>query len=142
MEGHPVDIRQALANLLLNASDAVGEAGKISIEIDDDDRQGTVRTIIADNGPGIPEHIQEKIFEPFFSTKAERGVGLGLWVAREVVTKHGGKITLRSTTKPRPEWYGIHFVLPQKRSAEFGTTGNGLMSPIANFLSLLKRARS
>jgi len=113
LEGHPVDIRQALANLLLNASDAVGEAGKISIEIDDDDRQGTVHTIIADNGPGIPEHIQEKIFEPFFSTKAERGVGLGLWVAREVVTKHGGKITLRSTTKPGQSGTVFTLVFPK-----------------------------
>ncbi len=50
---------------------------------------------ISDNGPGIPESIQENIFQPFFSTK-EEGTGLGLSIASRIVEKHGGTMTLRS----------------------------------------------
>ena len=50
---------------------------------------------ISDNGPGIPEAIQEKIFQPFFSTK-EEGTGLGLSIASRIVEKHGGTLTLKS----------------------------------------------
>jgi signal transduction histidine kinase len=53
---------------------------------------------LSDNGPGIaPEHQQE-VFEPFFSTKAERGSGLGLWVTRSVLQTIGGSVLLRSRT--------------------------------------------
>jgi signal transduction histidine kinase len=59
------------------------------------DREGTSVTI-HDNGEGIPDQIQSRIFDPFFSTKELKGSGLGLWVSRALVTNHGGEIRFRS----------------------------------------------
>ena len=56
--------------------------------------------LVADTGPGIPESVKSSIFEPFVSTKATRGTGLGLWVSSEIVRKHGGSIRVRSSSKP------------------------------------------
>lgn len=55
-----------------------------------------LRVSIIDNGPGIPDDIAKKIFEPFFSTKGSKGTGLGLAVARKAVQEHGGKLLLES----------------------------------------------
>lgn len=59
---------------------------------------------IDDNGPGIPEHVREQIFEPFFSTK-EEGTGLGLALARRILEEHGGWLNLRHSGR------GAGFVL-------------------------------
>jgi signal transduction histidine kinase len=53
---------------------------------------------IADNGTGIPLEVQSHLFQPFFTTKGERGTGLGLWVSRGIINKHGGTISLKSDT--------------------------------------------
>jgi len=59
-------------------------------------KDGRISITIADTGPGIPPAIQEKIFQPFFSTKGSRGTGLGLALARKTVEEHGGELRLRS----------------------------------------------
>ncbi len=88
--------QQALLNLVSNAIDAVGEEGRIVISArEDPDRYG-VLLIVRDNGCGIPKELQDKIFDPFFSTKGTRGSGLGLYLVNEIVTRHGGSITLKS----------------------------------------------
>jgi signal transduction histidine kinase len=51
---------------------------------------------VADNGTGIPHHSLQQIFEPFYTTKKDAGTGLGLWVSRGIVQKHGGSIRVRS----------------------------------------------
>ena len=53
---------------------------------------------IADNGAGIPPEVEPHLFQPFFTTKGERGTGLGLWVSRGIINKHGGSISLKSDT--------------------------------------------
>ena len=53
---------------------------------------------IADNGPGIADEVRPHLFQPFFTTKGERGTGLGLWVSRGIINKHGGTLTLESDT--------------------------------------------
>lgn len=101
-------LQQVLLNLVLNAYDAMGSAGVLSIaaravkagERDDDFpaplggcRAGTgaVEIEIVDNGPGIPPELLERIFDPFFTTKAiGHGSGLGLFIAYEIIEKHGG----------------------------------------------------
>ena len=52
---------------------------------------------VRDSGPGIPPEVLEKIFEPFFSTKGEgKGTGLGLYISRNIIVEHGGRIDVRS----------------------------------------------
>jgi signal transduction histidine kinase len=51
---------------------------------------------VSDTGPGIPAHLHEKIFQPFFSTK-EEGTGLGLSIAQRIISEHGGCLELEST---------------------------------------------
>jgi two-component system, NtrC family, sensor kinase len=56
-----------------------------------------LRIVIADNGPGIPEKVRRQLFNAFFTTKGEKGTGIGLWVSREIVQQHGGAIRLHSS---------------------------------------------
>jgi signal transduction histidine kinase len=55
-----------------------------------------VEVEVRDNGPGVPEDVHERVFEPFFSTKAE-GVGIGLAITRSIIDAHGGALTLSPT---------------------------------------------
>jgi two-component system, NtrC family, sensor kinase len=59
-----------------------------------------VRIVIADNGSGILPQNRQQLFRPFFTTKGEKGTGLGLWVTQGIVRKHGGFIRVRSNTAP------------------------------------------
>jgi PAS domain S-box-containing protein len=101
--GSAGELRQVLSNLLANSLDACDRGSTVRIEaksaIDprNPSRPG-VRITIADTGPGIPSEHLESIFEPFFTTKKDTGTGLGLWVSRELVTKHGGSLRVRSRT--------------------------------------------
>ena len=54
---------------------------------------------ITDNGPGVPEEVRPQLFQPFFTTKGEHGTGLGLWISRGIINKHGGSIELVSNTE-------------------------------------------
>ncbi len=63
-------------------------------------REG-VRITVADNGSGIPHDHLRQIFEPFYTTKKDTGTGLGLWVSRGIVEKHGGSIRVRSRADGR-----------------------------------------
>lgn len=101
------DIRQIVLNLLSNSIDAVRSNGRVVVRISEarawrrSGRRG-IRISIADNGSGIEPHLTRKLFEPFYTTKAGHGTGLGLWVTRQIVQKHGGYIRVRSSTrKPR-----------------------------------------
>jgi PAS domain S-box-containing protein len=97
------ELRQVLSNLLANSLDACVKGSTIRIEaspaVDPRDltRRG-VRITIADSGFGIPARHLDNIFEPFFTTKKDTGTGLGLWVSRELVQKHGGTLRVRSRT--------------------------------------------
>ncbi len=82
-------LRTVFLNLLINAAQAQGLSGKLSVTIAADELAATVA--IADQGPGIAPEIREKIFEPFFTTK-HRGTGLGLPTARRVVERHRGAL--------------------------------------------------
>src|SRR5690606_5284625 len=83
----------ALTNLMENAIQAVGEAGEVRVtaQIVAD----AIQFRVCDNGPGIPAERQGRLFEPFFTTRAE-GTGLGLAIARGVARGHGGDVTLES----------------------------------------------
>jgi len=84
-------LRTVFLNLLLNATQAQGTRGVVRVAVASSDDRVTVA--IADQGPGIPPDVREKVFEPFFTTK-HRGTGLGLPTARRVVERHGGTLDL------------------------------------------------
>lgn len=89
-------IRGALMNLILNAIEAMPEGGTLSIAVNQTGE--LVRLEIADTGPGIDEEKAKKIFEPFYTTKAQ-GLGLGMPYAKRIIDQHNGTISLSS----RPE---------------------------------------
>lgn len=92
------EIRQILTNLVGNAVDAVPEAGRVIVGVryGRSGRGENIRIIVADTGAGIDPAHRQKIFEPFFTTKKTTGTGLGLWVTKQLVEKHGGDIRLRT----------------------------------------------
>ena len=100
----PGEIRQLLSNLLVNAIDACGSGGQLRIRATsrndwNHNRRSGVRITIADNGCGIPKPHLARLFEPFFTTKEDVGTGLGLWVSKGIVQRHGGSIRVRSSTR-------------------------------------------
>lgn len=94
VEHDPAAIQQVLLNLLLNALQAIPEAGRVDVETAKKDSSAAI--IVADSGRGIPPEHLPNIFRPFFTTKGE-GTGLGLSLARRNVESHGGRIEVSST---------------------------------------------
>ena len=109
IHGFPAELRQVFTNLLANAAEAGGSGSIVTLAADfqpDHIARDTQRRVpgvlisVADQGPGVPEEIQAKLFQPFFTTKGEQGTGLGLWVSRGIIIKHGGEIALTSSSAP------------------------------------------
>ena len=94
--GHGSELNQVWTNLIDNAVDAMGGVGKLSLRASA--TPDGVEVEIGDNGPGVPLEVQERIFQPFFTTKRMgSGTGLGLDIAyRIVVNRHGGTIRVAS----------------------------------------------
>jgi signal transduction histidine kinase len=111
------EIRQVLSNLVANAIDASSKGGRIMIRARPIrwDGRSAVRISVADRGHGIPADLKSSVFMPFFTTKKDVGTGLGLWVTKSMIEKHGGKIRFRST-----ETHGAVFslVLPARMSGQ------------------------
>ncbi len=93
-------VRQVLSNLVINARDAMPNGGKLRIRSryvpGRDDLQGWVRVLVADSGTGIPPEMIRAIFEPFVTTKGEKGTGLGLWIVKGILQNHAGRLSVRS----------------------------------------------
>jgi two-component system NtrC family sensor kinase len=85
-------LQQVVLNLIVNARDAVGTRGRISISTHSLTGGDRVELVVDDTGNGVPEELREKIFEPFFSTKKDRGTGIGLGVSRSIAEAHGGHL--------------------------------------------------
>jgi signal transduction histidine kinase len=85
----PVRLTQALLNMLINAIQAVEKKGRVEVSAAVVD--GQVRVAVSDDGPGIPPDKLASVFDPYFTTKDE-GSGLGLWIAQQIVTAHGGSL--------------------------------------------------
>ena len=121
LQGWPGELQQVIANLISNAADAVSSNGQLKVNISCVDRlngrsEKAVRLQVEDDGPGIaPDHL-DRIFEPFFTTKKDVGTGLGLWVSKEIVERHGGIIEVESR---RDNWsHGTVFSVLLPCSAE------------------------
>jgi signal transduction histidine kinase len=92
--GYYEPLRRAFANLLRNAAEAMGGRGSIDVDVSRDGA-GLVVTI-ADHGPGIPEELRQRVFEPYFTTKQD-GTGLGLALVRQTIEAHSGTISVADT---------------------------------------------
>jgi len=117
ISGYSGELRQLLANLLVNAVDAMADAGCLQVRVatgrDWSDGRDGVRITVADNGSGIPRDNLRQIFEPFYTTKKDTGTGLGLWVSRGIVQKHGGSIRVRSRADGHATGTVFWIFLPQ-----------------------------
>jgi signal transduction histidine kinase len=93
-------IRQVLSNMILNARDAMPSGGKLWIRSRHiparDNVPARVRISIADTGTGIPPQIIDDIFEPFVTTKGDKGTGLGLWIVQGIIQTHAGSLKVKS----------------------------------------------
>ena len=107
VDAFPAELRQVFTNLITNAAEAASPGGQVRVSIipqaagigaDGQKLQAGATIIIADNGEGVPESVRPHLFQPFFTTKGEHGTGLGLWVSRGIINKHGGSIDLDSST--------------------------------------------
>ena len=99
----PGELRQVFSNLIGNALDAMGPSGCLTLHVRPSrdwaniDSQG-VRVTVSDTGAGISQADQQRISEAFYTTKGEKGTGLGLWVSGGIVRKYGGVLRFRSRT--------------------------------------------
>lgn len=99
------EIRQVIANIVTNAIDAMPWGGRLIVRagLRSDWKDGGAKGLhitIADTGHGINREVRQRIFEPFFSTKQEKGNGLGLWITSEFIRKNRGRFALKSSTRP------------------------------------------
>lgn len=88
-------LRQVLLNLILNAIQAVGEGGRIRVgcRLDTGETPPLALVTVADDGPGVPPEARERIFDPFYTTRAG-GIGLGLALVQRIVSAHGGWVSV------------------------------------------------
>lgn len=104
VRGFPGELRQVFSNLVGNAIEAMPHGGRLVLSVregsrsDDPARKG-IRTTIIDSGQGIPMGVKRNLFAPFYTTKGEKGTGLGLWVSRGIVEKHEGTIHVISSVR-------------------------------------------
>ncbi|MDT8389538.1 MAG: cache domain-containing protein [Lentisphaeria bacterium] len=87
-------ISQVISNLIINAKQAMPDGGKVILRAENEEEKW-VKITLTDQGSGIPEEIREKIFDPYFSTKAD-GSGLGLASCHSIISNHGGRMMVES----------------------------------------------
>jgi signal transduction histidine kinase len=100
IRGSADQFRQLLSNLVVNAQDSMPNGGRLCIRTryakSVREGYGQASIVVADTGSGIPEEIRRTMFEPFITTKGEKGTGLGLWIVKGIVESHSGRIQVRS----------------------------------------------
>ena len=128
------ELREVVVNLILNAVGAMPEGGDLHLDVRCAEEQGAAVVVarITDTGTGMPERVLARIFEPLFTTKGDRGSGMGLAVAQGVIRKHSGSISAESEpgegttftiTLPAVDAYGggeVHCGKPYDLSHEIG----------------------
>jgi PAS domain S-box-containing protein len=117
VHGFPGELRQVFTNLIANAGEAAGANGHVRIIVrpasPQDGRAGTI-VEIADSGRGIAPHVEKKLFQPFMTTKGERGTGLGLWVSLGIVQKHGGTVRISNAIEGDLRGAIVRVYLPER----------------------------
>ena len=118
---YPGDFLQLVSNLVRNAGEALPGGGALWIRLRASG--ANARLTVADNGRGIPQPIQARLFEAFQSDKAEAGNGLGLWICKTIVDKHRGSILWRSSTEGNAHGTTFSILLPLDGATEYDGFG-------------------
>jgi signal transduction histidine kinase len=106
----PIDpdaIHQVVLNLVGNAIEAADRGGRVEVRTIFAPDADTATLIVTDDGPGVPRDRREHVFEPFYSTRGQRGTGLGLAVARKLVERHGGTVFRATVPASRNDEPGV-----------------------------------
>jgi signal transduction histidine kinase len=99
IDAYGSELNQVWTNLVDNAIDAMDGRGTLTLRAEPDPAGDGVRVTICDSGPGIPDEVRQRLFEPFYTTKPPgKGTGLGLHISHNVVARHGGRIEVRSSS--------------------------------------------
>jgi PAS domain S-box-containing protein len=108
------EILQVFTNIIANAVDAMQTGGslRISLRKTGGGSGEGIQAVIRDAGEGIPQENLERVFEPFFTTKGNLGTGIGLWVAKQLVERRGGQISLSSGTEKGKSGTSVTVFLP------------------------------
>jgi len=110
---NPDSLQQVFMNLILNASEAMDGGGEVVIATE---RKGDSYEIhFRDSGPGFPEAVRKRIFEPFNTSKDTKGAGLGLYISYHIIKRHGGSMFLDEAS---PSGSHLVITLPQREGAE------------------------
>ena len=117
--GNPSELREVLINLVHNAVDAMADGGHIRLSTTRDGERVIIR--VQDTGSGIPAEILGRIFDPYFTTKGDRGTGLGLSVSQSIVRRHGGELRVTSRTSGDDRGTTFDLDLPAFRGARPAT---------------------
>jgi PAS domain S-box-containing protein len=108
------EMLQVFSNVIANSIDAMRHGGLLSIatrNVAGVDGDG-IEVQIRDNGTGIAQENLDRVFEPFFTTKGELGTGIGLWIAKELIARRGGQISVASSTTPKHSGTTITIFIP------------------------------
>jgi len=124
------ELLQVFSNVLANAIDALEPGGLLSLETEEVMDAGTaaVQIVIRDQGCGIEAEHLTRIFEPFFTTKEQHGTGIGLWVAKQLIGKHKGRIEIASSTETGNSGTAVYIFLPFIRPSG-GSNRNAAKNP-------------
>jgi PAS domain S-box-containing protein len=117
VRGFPGELRQVFSNLVGNAIDAMPQGGKLILHVRESSHASDatckgMRVTVLDTGAGIPLGVRRNLFAPFYTTKGEKGTGLGLWVSRGIIEKHEGTVYLRSSIQPGRSGTAFSVFLP------------------------------
>jgi PAS domain S-box-containing protein len=124
VRGYPGELRQVFSNLVGNSIEALSNGGQLVLHTresrmaSDRSRLG-VRITVLDTGMGISRGIRKNLFAPFYTTKGEKGTGLGLWISRGIVEKHEGTIHVASTNRNGRSGTAFSVFLPYEQDLGF-----------------------
>ena len=126
------EIIQIFSNVISNAMDAMPRGGRLSISTGHTmkSNEDGVQVVVSDTGSGIRREHLAKVFEPFFTTKGNLGTGIGLWVAKQLVERHNGQISISSSTEEGDSGTTIIIYLPVGGPDGQSTRANGTKSKL------------
>ena len=126
--GNEASLNEMLVNLVFNSVEAIKQHGMILLSAEEEAEWVVLH--VRDTGAGMPEEVQQRCFEPFFSTKGAHGTGLGLAMCHGIVQRHGGQITVHSESG-----HGTVFTIRLPRTAPAITNNHTRHEPAADALA-------